>query len=107
MRPALGELLEHRNPDFNAFRDRQALRQARNDHLRAEIGRDLGELIVLCEENQGFRGQPPAQRVVADAALAERNDVFDVLARVPEPAIEGEREVLVEQELYAALTAGG
>jgi hypothetical protein len=33
--------------------------------------------------------------------------VLDVLSGVAQPAIEGERKVLVQQELHAALTAGG
>jgi hypothetical protein len=52
LRPALGEPLERRNPDFNALRDWQALVQARDDHLRAEIGRDIGEFVILVQETR-------------------------------------------------------
>src|SRR6267143_6314112 len=86
---------------------RQALRQVGNDNLGPEIGRDVAELLVVRKKHQRFRGKALAQDIVADAALSERNDMLDLLSGVAEPAIESEREVLVEQEPHAALTAGG
>src|SRR6267143_2174214 len=106
-RPALGELFERGEPDLDALPDRQALRQVGNDHLGPEIGRDVAELLVVGKKHQRFRGKALAQDIVADAALSERNDMLDLLSGVAEPAIESEREVLVEQEPHAALTAGG
>jgi len=105
--PAFGELLDGGEPDFNALPDRQALRQRGNDHLGRGIGRDIAKLLILGEKHQRFGGKALAQHIVVNAALSERDDVLDVLSGIAQPAIEGERKVLVQQELHAALTAGG
>ena len=54
------------------------MREAGYDHLRSKIGRDVPELVVVRQEHQCFSAKPPAQDIVADAALSERDDTADV-----------------------------
>jgi hypothetical protein len=86
---------------------RSSLRQPRNDHLRADVVRELLELGVVGEEDKRLLRQPLAQGGVRHSALAEDDDVLGVVAFLAKPAMEGKGEVLVEEKLHAAFTAGG
>jgi len=85
------ELFERSKPDFDALTDLRALQKTRNNHLGAEISRDILELVILREEHQRFRSKPLAEDVVANPALPERNDMLDFLPGFAQPAIQRER----------------
>jgi len=66
---------------------------------------DLARLIQIEQPSRGFRLEPDDR--IRGPALTEDNDVLGVMPGCAEPVIEGKREILVEQYLHAALTAGG
>ena len=65
------------------------------------------ELGVVGEEHEFLCHQPLPDRRIRNPALTEDDDVLDVIPGCTEPVVEGKREVLVEQYLHAAFTAGG
>ena len=71
------------------------------------FGGQILELGVVGEEHEFIRHQPLPDGRVRNPALPEDNDVLGVMPGCAEPVVEGKREILVEQYLHAALTAGG
>src|SRR5882672_3279898 len=103
----LEEPFERAEPYLHALRRRKPLRNTRDDHPGAIVGGYFLELGVVGKEHELLYHQPLPDGRVRNPALAEDNDVLGVVPGCTKPVVEGKREVLVEQYLHAAVTAGG
>ncbi len=96
-------------PKLDPLFEGEGLGDMRDDHDATRRFRELFELGVLGQEDEVLlEAQPVSDRGIGEPSLSRDDEVLDLLARLPQPVVELDREVLVEQKFQdTSLTAGG
>ena len=100
--------MESIEPDFNSSLNGGILPDTRNGNFGRIIRSDICKFGVLGQENNILSDQTFQNFGIFYAALSEDNDVFRIISRRPEPMIERQRKVLIQENLQECCsTAGG
>ena len=107
-RLANNKFLESIEPDVHPSLNGQVLSNTRNDHDPSNITGYVFEFRALSQKEDLFSFKSFPYLRILDPTLAKHNDVFGFMTRSPQPMIELQRKVLIQQNLQeACFTAGG
>ena len=105
--PVDREALESIEPEIDACRDGQILRNARDENCCRADALDFKKLDVLRKEDDGFLLDALQEHLIRESSLAKGDDMVNVFAGSSQSMIQREREVLVEEKLHDAFWIAG